>query len=344
MLSKIQFGRIVVSEASPAVIIAEMACEHQGDLGAAKRLVELAKEAGADIVKFQLHLPDEEMIPGSIRFWAGSMDEILACVNLPPEAHQVLFEHSQAVGIQYLCTPFCSKAVDILDEMGVEAFKTGSGEMTNIPMLRHIARKGKPMIVSTGMATLQEIEDTVSALKHEGAQYMLMHCTSAYPPRYDQVNLGVIPRLKERFGCMVGHSDHTQDIWTVLGAVSLGAKVIEKHFTPDRSLKGPDHHVSLEPKEFRIMVEAIRKLEAALGNEKVIGKEEAVVREWAHHSVVSLRDIPQGALLTPELVGVKRPGSGVPAKFLEEFMGQVAKINIPANSLIRWDDVEKPIR
>ncbi len=341
MLSKIQFGHIVISEASPVVIIAEVACEHQGDLDVAKRLVRLAKEAGADIVKFQLHLPDEEMLPGSIHFWAGSMDEILARVNLPLESHQELFEYSRSVGIQYLCTPFCAKAADMLDELGVEAFKTGSGEMTNIPMLRHIARKGKPMIVSTGMSTLQEIEDTVSVLKYEGTQYMLMHCVSAYPPRYDQVNLGVIPCLMEKFGCMVGYSDHTQDIWTVLGAVSLGAKVIEKHFTEDRLLKGPDHHVSLEPNEFRIMVEAVRKLESALGAEKVIGEEEAVVREWAHHSVVSLRDIPRGTLITPEMVGVKRPGSGVPAKFLGEFIGRIAKENISANSLLCWDVVER---
>jgi N-acetylneuraminate synthase len=248
------------------------------------------------------------------------------------------------VGIQYLCTPFCAKAADILDELGVPVFKTGSGEMTNIPMLRHIARKRKPMIVSTGMATIEEIEETVLALKEEGAEFILLHCTSAYPPSYDQINLRFIPRLKEMFGVMVGHSDHTPDIWTALGAVAMGAKVIEKHFTPDRSLKGPDHHVSLEPKEFHTMVEAIRKLEAALGSEKKVHPGEEEIRSWAHHSVVSLCEIPAGTVITSEMVGVKRPGWGIPAKHLGQFYGCVAKRDIPANSLLRWEDVEERIQ
>lgn len=341
MLSEIRFGRIVVGDARPVVIIAEAACEHQGDLSAAKRLVELAKEAGADIVKFQLHLPDEEMIPGSIRFWAGSMDEVLARVNLPPDAHWELMRYCDRVGIQYLCTPFCAKAADILDELGVQAFKIGSGEMTNIPMLRHVARKGKPMLLSTGMATPDEIQEAVQALKEEDAEFMLMNCTSAYPPSYEEVNLGFIPRMREMYNLFVGHSDHTAEIWTPLGAVALGAKVIEKHFTPGHSLKGPDHHISLEPNEFRTMVVAIRKLEAALGAEKRVHPEEELVRQWAHHSVVSLCDILGGSVITPQMVGVKRPGSGIPAKHLEKFYGLVARRDIPANSLLQWEDVER---
>lgn len=341
MNTEIRFGRVVISESAPVVVIAEAACEHQGDLGAAKRLVELAKEAGADVIKFQLHVPGEEMLPNTLRFWAGSMDEILARVNLPPNAHEALMRHCKKVGIQYLCTPFCAKAADILDELGVEAFKTGSGEMTNLPVLRHVARKRKPMIVSTGMATIEEIGETVSVLKAEGVKFVLMHCTSAYPSRYDQINLRFIPRLKEMFGVLVGHSDHTPDIWTALGAVAVGAKVIEKHFTFDRALSGPDYHVSLEPQEFRTMVEAIRKLEAALGSEKMVHPEEEPVRKWAHHSVVSLCDIPAGSIITAEIVGVKRPGWGVPAKHLEEFYGRVAKRDIPVNSLLRWEDVEE---
>jgi sialic acid synthase SpsE len=321
-------------------IIAEAACEHRGDFEEAKRLVRLAKEAGADIVKFQLHLPDEEMIPGSIRFWAGSMDEILSQVNLSPGAHRELMRYCEEVGIQYLCTPYCSAAADVLDTLGLQAFKLGSGEMTNLPMLRHIARKGKPMIVSTGMATTDEVEETITALRSENAKFMLMHCTSAYPPRYDQINLRFIPHLREKFDVLVGYSDHTPEIWTALGAVAVGAKVIEKHFTPDRALKGPDCHVSLEPQEFRTMVEAIRKLEAALGCEKRIYPEEETVRRWAHHSVVCLQDIPAGAVITPDMIGVKRPGSGVPAKHLEDFYGRIAQRNIPANSLLQWDDVK----
>lgn len=339
-MDEIAFGRVIVGELRPVAIIAEAACEHLGSLEVAKRMVDAAKEAGADVIKFQLHLP-EEMIPGSIQFWGGSMDEVIEVYNLSAEPQRTLMQYCEEVGIQYLCTPFSAKAADVLDELGIQAFKTGSGEMTNLPMLRHIARIRKPMIVSTGMATVEEIKETVSVLKEEKAEFILMHCTSAYPPRYDQINLRFIPRLKEMFGVMVGHSDHTPDMWTALGAVAMGAKVIEKHFTLERALKGPDHHISLEPEEFCTMVEAVRKLEAALGSEKKVHPEEELVREWAHHSVVSLCDIPVGTVITPEVVGVKRPGRGVPAKHLEEFFGCVAKRDIPADSLLRWDDVEE---
>ncbi len=340
MTDTLRFGNIVIGESAPVVVIAEAACEHRGNLDEARRLVDLAKEAGADIVKFQLHLPEEEMIPNSIRFWAGSMDEVLAQVNLQPKDHEVLMRHCRTVGIQYLCTPFCAKAADILDEMGLQAFKTGSGEMTNIPMLRQIARKKKPMIVSTGMAKVEEILDTVDALRKEAAPFMLMNCTSAYPPRAGEVKLGFIPVMRQMFGTLVGYSDHATDMWAVLGAVALGAKVIEKHFTPDRSLKGPDHFISLEPQEFRAMVGAIRNLESALGADKKVHPGEEEVRRWAHHSVVTLCHIPAGTKITPPMVGVKRPGWGVPAKHLEEFYGRIAVRPIPANSLLVWQDIE----
>jgi N-acetylneuraminate synthase len=338
MTNSIRVGDVVIGDSHPVVVIAEAACEHQGDLDQAKRLVDLAQEAGADIVKFQLHLPDEEMLPESIRFWAGSMDEVLARVNLPPAAHRELMRHCERAGIQYLCTPFCAKAADVLEELGVGAFKIGSGEMTNLPMLRHVARKGKPMVVSTGMATLGEVTETVRLLRDERVAFVLMNCTSAYPPRPEEVSLGLIPRLREMFDAIVGYSDHTTELWAPLGAVALGAKVIEKHFTPDRALQGPDAFISLEPLEFRAMVDAIRKLEAALGSEKRVAPGEQEVRRWAHHSVVSLGPIPARTQVKPDMVGVKRPGWGVPARHLEEFYGRVAKRDIPANALLRWED------
>jgi N-acetylneuraminate synthase len=338
MSEELRLGRVVIGESRPVVTIAEAACEHLGSLEVAKRMVEAAKEAGADIIKFQLHLA-EEMIPGSIQFWGGSMDEVLARYNLSIEAHRALTGYCDRVGIQYLCTPFCARAADILDELGVAGFKTGSGELTNLPMLRHIARLGKPMIVSTGMATLEEIGATVTALKQAQAQFILTHCTSAYPPRYDEINLRFIPRLRERFGVLVGHSDHTPDIWTALAAAVIGACVIEKHFTLDRSLRGPDYGVSLEPQEFAEMVGALRKIEAALGAEKRIHADEQPVREWAHHSVVSVCHIPAGAVLADHMLGVKRPGRGVPARYLEDFYGRVTARAIRANALLSWADV-----
>jgi sialic acid synthase SpsE len=339
-MDDLAIGRVVVGEGRPTVIVAEAACEHLGSLEVAKRMVDAAKEAGADVIKFQLHLP-EEMLPGSIEFWGGSMDEVLERYNLDIDAQAELLAYCDEVSIQYLCTPFSAAAALLLDGIGAPAFKTGSGELTNVPMQRTMARTGRPMIVSTGMATLEEIDLTVAVLREEGATFMLTHCTSAYPPRYEQINLGVIATLRERYGALVGFSDHTPEPWTAVGAVALGAPLVEKHFTLDRDLKGPDWHVSLEPPELATLVDGIRKLEAALGDEKIVHPEEAVVRAWAHHSVISLVDIPAGATLGPDDIGVKRPGSGIPARHMEELYGAVAARDVPADTPLTWEDVER---
>jgi sialic acid synthase SpsE len=338
MSDELTLGRLTFGEGRPVVVIAEAACEHLGRLDTALRMVDEAHGAGADVVKFQLHLP-EEMIPGSIEFWGGSMDEVLERWNLPAEDHVALMERCEQVGIQYLCTPFSSAAADVLDELGVAGFKTGSGEMTNLPMLRSIARKGKPMIVSTGMATVEEIDETVAALRDEDARFMLMNCTSAYPPRYDQLHLGFMARMRERFETLVGHSDHTPDGTSAIAAVALGAVAIEKHFTLDRATGGPDRHVSLEPAEFRAMVDAIRNVEQALGEEKVVYPEEQVVRDWAHHSVTTLRALPAGAEITPDAVAVRRPGRGIPARHLEELFGRRTSRDVLANTPLQWEDL-----
>ncbi|MBM3942638.1 MAG: CMP-N-acetylneuraminic acid synthetase [SAR202 cluster bacterium] len=340
MMKDMKIGSVVVGEGRPTVTIAEAACEHMGSLEVAKCMVDAAKWAGADIIKFQLHIPEEEMVRGAVKFWAGDLDEVLSRINLPPEAHVELMDYCKQVGIQYLCTPFCAKAADVLEEIGSPAFKIGSGEMTNLPMLRHIAKKDKPMIVSTGMATVEEIGETVATLREEGTQFMLTHCTSEYPPKYEDINLGFIPRLREMFDVMVGHSDHTPDIWTALGAVAMGARVVEKHFTLDRYLKGPDQHVSLIPAEFKTMVEGIRKLEAALGSEKRVHAEEEPVRHWAHHSVVCLQDIPLGTAITGGMVGVKRPGWGIPAKYLDRLDGRRTRRSLPKGTILQWEDIE----
>lgn len=338
MRREIRIGSVLAGEGHPTVVIAEAACEHLGRLDVAFRMIEAAKEAGADVIKFQLHLP-EEMIAGSIRFWGGSMDEVLERWNLGIEEQAQLLERCREVGIQYLCTPFSAAAARQLDAIGAEAFKTGSGELTNLPMLREIARLGKPMIVSTGMATLEEIDETVACLREEGAEFALTNCTSAYPPRYEDVNLGLIAVLRERYEVVVGHSDHTPDAATAIGAAALGAAIIEKHFTLDRDTGGPDRHVSLEPAELAAMVDAIRKVEAALGAEKVVHPDEEEVRRWAHHSVASVRPIAAGATITADDVAVKRPGWGIPAKHLERVIGAAAARDIPADTPLRWEDL-----
>jgi sialic acid synthase SpsE len=337
-VTDLQFGRVPLGDGHPVVVIAEAACEHLGSLEVALRIADAAKEAGADIIKFQLHLP-EEMVPGSIQFWGGSMDDVVARYELGPDGHAALMAYCEEIGIQYLCTPFSAAAAHILDELGVVGFKTGSGELTNIPMQREIARIGKPMIVSTGMATVDEILETVAALREEGATFALTHCTSAYPPRYDQLNLNFIPRLRELTGVPVGYSDHTPEGVSALGAVALGAVVVEKHLTLSKRLRGPDWHVSLEPDELRVLVESIRKLEQALGDEKRVYAEEQVVRDWAHHSVATVRPVPAGSAIADADVAVKRPGSGIPAKHLEEVVGRVAARDLDADQVLRWEDL-----
>ena len=334
-----QLGKFKINDKSPVVIIAELACEHGCDMEAAKRLISAAKEAGADIAKLQMHVIEEEMVPDTIKFWAGSMDEVLRRVNIGTlEQHKELKKYCEEIGIMYLCTPFCMEAADILEKVGVDAYKTGSGELTNIPMLRHIARKGKAMIVSTGMCTMEELVETVEMLKNEGADFALTHCVSEYPADYGDLNLGMIAKLKEKFDVVVGYSDHTNEIYSSVAAVAMGAKIIEKHFTI-RELHGPDDAVSLDPTQFKQLVGAIRKVEKSLGSSKQVHEQEKEVRRWAHHSVVAKTNIPVGEKITLEMLTVKRPGWGVPAKFLDSFIGKTTKKSINKNEFIKWEDV-----
>lgn len=343
-MKNIKLGKFIVGEHKPVVVIAEVASQHGGSMESAKRLIFAAKEAGVDMVKFQLHIADVEVIPNSVKFWGGSMDEVLKKAGFSTyEEHKELKEYCDKVGIQYLCTPFSKEASDILERVGVSAYKTGSGELTNLPMLRHIARKGKPMIVSTGMCTMDEISDAVEVLRQEGCDFILTHCLSEYPPRYEHMNLGLIPLLSKKFGVFVGLSDHSTEIYSAIAAVALGARVIEKHFTL-RDLTGPDDIVSLDPGQLKELVIAIRKTEKSLGNKKGISKDEQVVRNWAHHSVVSSRDIKKGEKIALNNVVAKRPGSGISAKYLDplhskKLLGKKFKKDIPGNTLVQWKDL-----
>lgn len=337
MHEPLQFGNVAIDENSPAVTIAEAAVEHLGSLNVAMRMAEKAKEVGADFIKYQMHFPEDEMIPDVIKFWGGSLDEVLDNYNLSVDDHRALIKYCREIGIQYLCTPFCPKAVDVLDELGVVGFKTGSGEMTNFPMMERIAKTGKPVIISTGMCSYEEVEETVNFMKAKNAPFMITHCTSIYPPPYEAINLSLIPEYKRKFNILVGHSDHTPDIWTALGAVALGAKVIEKHFTLNRAMKGPDFEVSLEPQAFKQMVEGIKKISAALGTKKQIHEDEKEVRDWAHHSVVTLVDIPENTVLQPEMLGVKRPGRGIPAKHVDNLLKYKTTKALAKNTILQWD-------
>jgi sialic acid synthase SpsE len=268
-----------------------------------------------------------------------SLFDLLERTALTRDGHVRLRDLAAKKGITFLSTPFSREAADFLDTIHVPAFKTGSGELTHLPMQRHIARKGKPMIISTGMATPEDIDRTVQVVRDEGATFALMHCTSTYPTPYEHVQLGNIQALREKYGVPVGLSDHTLGPYMAFAAAALGANLFEKHFTTSRSLPGPDQQGSIEPEELRDLVHGIRAIERAAGSTKKIQPGEQEVRTMAHHSVVSLRPIAEGATITAADVWAKRPGSGIPARQLHDVIGRVARRLIAKDQQISWDDL-----
>ena len=327
---------------APPLIVAEAGINHNGKLELAKELVTAAAKAGADVVKFQTHFPEFEMLRDQTGadYIGGSFFELLERSKLSHEEHAVLKELAKKEGILFLSTPFSREAADFLETLEVPAFKVGSGELTNIPLLLHIARKGKPMILSTGMSELEEIDETLRAIRPVNDQLILMQCTSTYPTPYENVNLGVIELLREKFDLPTGLSDHSEGIYTALAAVALGACVLEKHFTIDKDLPGPDQKASIEPKELAELVKGARAVYKASGRSKKVVKGEIPVQEMARESVVTLEPIVTGSRITPTSVWVKRPGTGIPAKLLDQVIGKRVCRTIEANSLIQWSDLE----
>jgi N-acetylneuraminate synthase len=341
-MKTIKIAEKSVGEGQPSFIIAEACDNHLGDMTTAKEMALQSKLAGADAVKYQHHLPDEEMlqegVPMSDNF-NMPLYEFLKLYALTLEQHHELKEYCDKIGILYLCTPFSKKAALEINNL-VPAFKIGSGELTDIPTLKVIAELGKPMILSTGMSLIKEIDATVEALNPITDQIALMNCTSEYPPKYEDLNLGVIQKLIDRYNIPVGHSDHSPDIYSCFGAVSLGAKLIEKHIILDKKQPGPDQSVSIEPYELYQLVDGIRKIEAAMGEEKKINDLEKPIRTWARRSIVTLDKIPAGTELTEELIWTKRPGTGVEARHLEKFLGKKTTRDLNKDYLIQWEDIE----
>ena len=268
-----------------------------------------------------------------------SLFDLLTRTALSREAHVELRDRAAKKGIVFLSTPFSREAADFLESIGVPAFKTGSGELTNLPLQQHIARKHRPMIISTGMSTPEEIDRTVQTVRAEGTPFALMHCTSTYPTPYEHVELGCIDWLHDLYGVPVGFSDHTLGGYMALAAVASGAALFEKHFTTSRSLPGPDQQGSMEPRELEDVVRGIRAIERARGATKKIQPGEQDVRNMAHHSVVSIRDIAAGATIAAGDVWAKRPGTGIPARQLGEVVGRKTNHAIAKDRLITWDDL-----
>ena len=313
-MAELRIGDRIAGHGHRTYVIAEACVNHNGDFDTAIALIDAAADGGADAVKFQLHYPEHEMLPNvtpASSNFAKPLAEIIRETHLTEQQHAQLRDHCTARGVEYLCTAYSREAADALAEIGVRMFKVGSGETLNHPLLRWIAKHGRSMLVATGMTELDEVDRTVDVLRDTGVEFGLMHCTSEYPPVYEDINLRMVPFYQERYGVVVGHSDHSPDITTALGAVALGAHIVEKHFTLTRDQPGPDHPVSIEPDELAELVRRTRILEAARGADKALFDREREIRAWAHHSVVTLRPVAAGQRFDDSNVWVKRPGTGV---------------------------------
>jgi len=338
-------GRELSQNDSP-LIIAEACINHEGNFDVAKNMIYMAHAMEADCIKFQIHVLENEMLketPQSDNF-DETLWDTLDRTNFTADEHKKLKDLCNNLGIMYLCTPFSRKGVDILEELDVDFYKTGSGEMTNLPLIEYIAKKGKPMIISTGMSNIDEVQETVDLVKSIGTPLVITHCTSAYPCPYDRINLGMIPEYRKRFQIPIGLSDHSRGIYTALGSVSLGAAVIEKHFTLDKMQKGPDHPSSIEPNELGELVKGARAVFLAKGKEKRIYPEEEQIIAWARESVVSEIEIRAGEVIKENMVWVKRPSPGpgvVPAKELKKVIGKIAKRVIAKDTQIKWEDLSE---
>lgn len=329
------------------VIIAEAGVNHNGSIEMAKKLVDAAAEAGADYVKFQTFKSANLVLKNAraanyqrknMQENALSQYQMLKTLELTYEDHVKLIEYASSQGIKFLSTAFDLKSVQLLAEFHLGLWKIPSGEITNYPYLRLIARQHEPVILSTGMSTMEEIEEAVQVLLDNGLSLdhlTILHCNTEYPTPMCDVNLRAMNTIASVFHTQVGYSDHTLGIEIPIAAVALGASVIEKHFTLDRSLQGPDHKASLEPKELKRMVTAIRNVEAALGNpEKMVTESEEKNKLLVRKSIVALKDIREGDFFSEENLTAKRPGNGISAMKWQEIIGKKAPRNFKADELI----------
>lgn len=349
-MKKIKIGNKLIGEGEPCFIIAEVGVNHNGDIRLAKELIEKAKEVGADAVKFQT-FQSENLVTQTTEMadyqkinigQEQSQLEMLKKLELSQQDFVELKECARAKDILFLSTPYDKASVDILEKLNILAFKISSADITNHPLLGYIASKNLPVIFSSGMSTLGEIEEAINVMRATGNEKLiLLHCNFNYPARLEEVNLRAMKTLETAFQIPVGYSDHTMGIEVPIAAVVLGARVIEKHFTLDRGLPGPDHKASLEPKELKEMVEKIRNVERALGSfRKFPTKSEAKNRKISRRSIVAATDISRGTVIGPGMICVKRPGTGIAPKYLKKVIGQRATQDIKEDELINWNKIK----
>ena len=336
-------GRAIGGDA-PCFIIAEAGVNHNGSVDLARQLIDAAVEARADAIKFQTFTAEKLLVPSAPKASyqnettdpAESQLEMIKRLELPPSAFEELNAYARARGVTFLSTPFDEESADFLQKLEMPAFKIPSGELTNTPLLAHIASYRKPMVISTGMADLQEVKTAIEVVRENGcSELVLLQCVSNYPAAPRDVNLRAMETMAHEFGVPTGYSDHVDGTAVALAAVARGACVLEKHLTLDRSLPGPDHRASLEPQEFAGFVREVREIEASLGNGlKQPASAEAATAIAARRSVVAAREIAMGTVITHDLLALRRPGSGLPPSMLDHLVGRTARVSIPDGTLV----------
>lgn len=342
----IQIGKRKIGKEFPPFVIPEIGINHEGSLKKAKHMVRDAKEAGAECVKFQCHVIEDEMTPEAKKVIPGNAKEsiwdIMARCALSEEEDAELKDYTEQLGMLYLSTPFSRAAADRLEKMGVSAYKIGSGECNNYPLVAHIASFGKPIILSTGMNDIPSIRKSVTILRKAKVPFALLHCTSMYPTPYEKVRLGALAELSKEFpDAVVGLSDHSLGNYTCYGAVALGASILEKHFTSDKRWPGPDVSISIDPRELHELTLGSTAIWKSLRGTKTILKEEQPTIDFAYATVVAIRDIKGGEMLSRENIWVKRPGTGeIKAVHFEELLGSVAREAIRNNEALSWAKIQ----
>lgn len=348
MKKSIQIGKNYIGQGHPTYIVAEMSANHNMDFERAKAIIKAAAQAGADAIKIQTYTPDTITIESdkpafrTKGIWEGrTLYELYGKAYTPWEWQEELQTYAHACGIDFFSSPFDLTAVDFLENLHVPAYKVASFEINDIPFIRKIAKTGKPIIMSTGIAYLEDIDLAVRTCLEEGNdQVILLKCISSYPAPYENMNLNVIPNMKDTFDCICGLSDHSMGTEIAVAAVALGAKVIEKHFTLCRADGGEDSQFSMEPQEFKSMVQQIRNVEKALGTVTYALNDAQIDSRIYSRSLFVVKDIKQGEVFTPENVRSIRPGIGMHTKHWDEILGKHARCDIEKGTPMDWKYVE----
>lgn len=328
-------------------IIAEIGVNHNGSVELAKKMIKSASDCGVDAVKFQTFV-SEDLVSENAKTAEyqekntneNSQLEMLKKLELSYEDFFELKKYAENCGVMFLSSPFDFKSVDLLEKLDVSLYKLGSGELTNFELIDYVLKTKKPLILSTGMATLDEIKETYDFIENKDG-LVILHCITGYPTSFEEANLNFIKTLQKELDVPIGFSDHSPGIELPIAAVALGACVVEKHFTLDKTLEGPDHKASLNPEEFKAMVDAIRNVELAMGDGiRKFSENERDIKKVARKSIILNKDIKKGTVLKKDMLSIKRPGTGIEPKYLNEVIGKVANKDLNSSAILQWEDLE----